>query len=395
MTYNVTAGLSLLLLLLWGCSVFDGNTRPCESERYSCPTLDPSADLAPAADLATVACTLEAPCVLSRVESRAPVGLSRNLRAQTQLVGGEVFVAADSFGSGTSQGSLLRVPQSGVAVEVSALPIATPRSVTVTSLAPVRLLLTGPGASIYTLEPSLGGAWQEQRLDAGSCLGRVSAAGQVYHSAALSGSDWWLVGSPTSDAAAGLLRVDAGRGCQVLSEPQSAGLSFFGAWGTTLAGAEPAERVVWTVGESAAAVRWTFQGPQGAPQLQRFSIGDGAVTLRAVSGGPQGAVAYVVGSRGTLVKVEATGAPQTIAVPTALQTAELLDVAVTTDEVWLIGTQGAGASGSVLARYQPQLQAWSLWQTPALLRSVSSFAPGTALVAGDQGLLQLVSADAK
>jgi hypothetical protein len=370
-----------------GCSLF--GDRPCEPGRYACP----ESDLATPTDLSAArVCTLESPCTLPTPTSSTAEGVT-NLIAITGR-DGEAWIV----GSGSGQGFLLHALPGQAVMPAATLPITTPRALTVSPTGPLTLFITSQGNALYQYVVS-SAQLTTLPLATGSCQGRINPAGTVDAVRALSPSDLWLGGAPTIDAAAGLFRVRNGV-CLVLPELASAGLAFSGVWGEVAPGPEPATRVVWTVGDSGAAVRWEFQGPDGAPVAQRLAIASGT-PLRAVSGsapcpttsgnsdGQNAATCTFMISSSALYSAR-TQAPASVELPTAVRGAELTSVFADGSSVWLVGTL---AAAGFIARYQPATAAWSY------LSGLSGGAPraawgpgdGSLWVVGDQGTVRYVA----
>lgn len=373
--------LALCAALPAGCTLF--GDRPCEPGRYSCPGSEP----APADDLGgTGACSLEAPCVLAPLLDSSPADGNAALVALSGR-GDQAWLV----GSAGNQGVLLHAQRGQPSRQVATLPVATPRAISAIDGAPQALLIAGQGSALYQYAPD-SGLLTTVPLDTGGCQGRLGPTGALSGVLALGAADFWLVGAPTSDAAAGLFRVRAGV-CQVLPELASAGLAFHGIWGTLRDLREPAQRLVWTVGDSGAAVMWSFQGPDGPPLTQRFAV-PSLATLRAVSGSVHcpvpppaaspaaGACAFMI--TGSALYSATEGTPQPVPLPAALQPAELRGLFVDGDSVWLVGT--LSATGFV-ARYQPQLAAWSYRAglRGGALRAAWGPGDGSLWLAGDQG----------
>jgi hypothetical protein len=267
------------------------------------------------------------------------------------------------------------------------LPLANPRALSATQTGQLTLLVSSQGSTLYQFDPAAG-LLTPLSLDTGSCQGRINRTGAISGVLALSASDLWLVGAPTNDAAAGLFRVHAGV-CQVLPELESAGLAFAGVWGTARSPSEPADRLVWTVGDSGAAVLWSFKGPDGITQAQRFAIDSGA-PLRAVAGSPScpggssgpGACAFLITADSLYSARDA--APVRVPLPAVLRSAELLSLFVDGTSVWLVGTQ---AAMGVVARYTLQSAAWSYrgGLSPGALRAAWGAGDGSLWVVGDKG----------
>ena len=381
--------LSFLLIAaaaLAGCTLF--GDRPCEPGRYACPDgeLDPPVDLG-----STRSCTLDNPCPLPTVSNSSPGGAAVSLVAVSGR-DGEAWIAGST---GTSQGVLLHAQPGQPTRTVTPLPIANPRALTATQTGPLTLLISSQGSTVYQYEP-LSGQLLPLSLDTGSCQGRINLTGAISGVLALSASDLWLVGAATNDAAAGLFRVRAGV-CQVLPELQSAGLSFYGVWGTARSPSEPAERQVWTVGDSGAAVLWSFQGPDGSTRAQRFAIESGA-PLRAVAGSPSCATADGTGACAFMITGSALysardAAPVPVTLPAALRAAELTSLFVDGESVWLVGTQ---AAAGFVARYKQKSAAWSysggLLPSGGKLRAAWGTGDGSLWIVGDQGTVLYVPA---
>lgn len=373
--------LALFAALPAGCTLF--GDRPCEPGRYSCPSSEPG----PADDLGgTRTCSLETPCTLAPLLDSSPAGPAADLVALSGR-GDEAWLV----GSAGNQGVLLHAQRGQPSRQLATLPVATPRAISALDGAPPTLLIAAQGSALYQYAPE-SELLTTVPLDTGGCQGRLSATGALSGVLALGAADFWLVGAPTSDAAAGLFRVRAGV-CQVLPELASAGLAFHGVWGTLRDPREPAQRLVWTVGDSGAAVMWSFQGPDGPPLTQRFAV-PSLATLRAVSGsvrcpvpppagGPgAGACAFMLTSSALYSATD--GAPQPVPLPAALQPAELRGLFVDGDSVWLVGTL---AETGFVARYQPQLGAWSYRAglRGGALRAAWGPGDGSLWVAGAQG----------
>ncbi len=367
--------LALCAALPAGCTLF--GERPCEPGRYSCPTAEPD----PTADLGGArACTLESPCPLPPLADSSPDDGAAALAALGGR-GDEAWLVGSSGG----QGVLLHAQRGQPTRQVATLPGATPRALAIVEGAPPTLLIASGGSALYRYAPQTA-MLTTVSLETGGCQGRISPTGALSGVLALAAEDLWLVGAATSDAAAGLFRVRAGV-CQVLPELASAGLAFHGVWGTLREQPEPAQRLIWTVGDSGAAVMWSFQGPDGLPLAQRFALPSPA-PLRAVGGsarcptGSPGACAFMITASALYSATD--GAPQPVALPPALQAAELLGLFVDGDSVWLVGTL---AGQGLLARYQPQTAAWSYRAglRGGALRAAWGPGDGSLWLAGDSG----------
>jgi len=373
--------LALCAAVSAGCTLF--GDRPCEPGRYSCPASEPG----PADDLGgSRACSLEAPCALGPLLDSSPADGAPELVALSGR-GDEAWLV----GSAGGQGVLLHAQRGQPSRQVATLPVATPRALTLIEGEPPTLLIASQGSALYKYAPETG-LLPPVSLDTGGCQGRLSATGALSGALALGPEDFWLVGAPTSDAAAGLFRVRAGV-CQVLPELASAGLAFHGVWGALRDLREPAQRLVWTVGDSGAAVMWSFQGPDGPPLVQRFAL-PGLAPLRAVSGSvhcpaqpPAGSAdaglcAFMI--TGSALYGATDGAPQPVPLPAVLQPAELLGLFVDGDSVWLVGSLSAAG---LVARYQPSLAAWSYRAglRGGALRAAWGPGDGSLWIAGDQG----------
>lgn len=373
--------LALCAALPAGCTLF--GERPCEPGRYSCPSSEPS----PADDLGGArACSLEAPCVLAPLLDSSPTGGVAELVALSGR-GDQAWLV----GSAGNQGVLLQAQRGQPTRQLATLPVATPRALSIIDGEPPTLLIASQGSALYKYAPE-SGLLTTLPLDTGGCQGRLSATGALGGALALGAEDFWLVGAPTGDAAAGLFRVRAGV-CQVLPELASAGLAFHGVWGALRDRREPAQRLVWTVGDSGAAVMWSFQGPDGPPLTQRFAV-PSLATLRAVSGSVRcaaqppanspsaGVCAFMI--TGSALYSATDGAPLPVPLPAVLQPAELHGLFVDGDSVWLVGTL---AEAGLVARYQPQLAAWSYRAglRSGALRAAWGPGDGSLWLAGDQG----------
>lgn len=376
-------------VLSTGCLLF--GDRPCEPGRYACPSAEPGPS-----DLGSLgACTLERPCPLPppQVQSidSASAGAAADLVSMSGL-GDDVWLVGTNP---ADQGVLLHAVRGQKVLTAAVLPTSDPRSLTAIPTAdPPLLLIASQGSAYYEYAP-LSGQVTTRPLDTGSCQGRISAAGAVSGALALAAEDLWLVGAPTSDAAAGLFRIRRGA-CQVLSEPASTGLSFSGVWGTLRSPTEPAQRLVWAVGDSGAAVAWTFQGPDGSPLAQHFRIPSGGA-VRAVSGSTRCPMTPTVGDGTGLCIFMITGealysasdhAPVQLPLPASLRQAELTGVFVDGESVWLYGAQ---AAAGFVARYRLSSAAWSylggLPPQGGALRAAWGAGDGSLWLAGDRGTI--------
>ena len=107
------------------------------------------------------------------------------------------------------------------------------------------------------------------------------------------------------------------------------------------------------------------------------------------NGQPLDACAFMISSH-ALYSAHAA-APEPVALPTALATAELTSVFVDGDSVWLVGTR---AAAGLIARYQPRTAAWSylaaLPPASGTLRAAWGPGDGSLWVVGDQGTVLYV-----
>lgn len=368
-----------------GCLFGD---RPCEPGRYECPSAEPgSFDLG-----GSRACTLEAPCALPPAQVQDIAGTPAEAATNLVALSGRADEAWLVGTSGANQGVLLHAAPGQPVRTVATLPLPSPQALAVTAADPPTLIISSQGSAFYEYAVQSGQV-TPRPLDTGGCQGRINAAGGLRGVLSLEPADLWLVGAPTSDAAAGLFRVRSGI-CQVLPEPASAGLPFNGVWGTLRSPAEPAPRLVWAVGDRGAAVVWTFQGPDGPPLAQHFAIAGGAA-VRAVSGSarcPTGAGS----GRDTCVFMITADAlyratdnvPTPVVLPAILRAAELTGLFVDGDSLWLCG---ARAAAGFVARYELRSAAWSylggLPPAGGALRAVWGAGDGSLWLAGDRGTI--------
>lgn len=371
-----------------GCLFSD---RPCEPGRYECP----SSELEPADLGGPRLCTLEAPCALPPAQVQAIAGTPAEVATNLAAISGrpgqsEAWLVGQS---GADRGVLLRATLGQPARAVATLPLPGPPALALTPAEPPTLIISSQGSALseYGVES---GQVTPLPLDTGGCQGRISPTAALRGVLALEPADLWLVGAPTSDAAAGLFRVRRGV-CQVLPEPAAAGLPFNGVWGTLRSPTEPAPRLVWAVGDRGAAVVWTFQGADGPPLAQHFAIAGGAA-VRAVSGSSRCPTAAGADGRGACVFMITADAlygatdsvPTPVALPAVLRAAELTGLFVDGDALWLCGTR---AAAGLVARLELRSAAWSylggLPPRGGALRAVWAAGDGSAWLAGDRGTI--------
>ena len=372
-----------------GCQLF--GDRPCEPGRYACPdTPSVSPDLSSAG-----ACTLENPCALPSPQPHLIESTSAGALANLMAISGR---GTDAWFVGTNQadqGVLLHASPGQLVRTEAVLPVASPQAVTATTTEPLRLLIASQGSTLHEYDPQTR-QLTPRSLDTGGCQGRLSANGALHGVFALAPEDLWLVGAPTSDSAAGLFRVRSGA-CQVLPEPASAGLLFSGVWGTVRSPVEPAQRIVWAVGDRGAVVVWTFQGPDGQPLAQNFRLDSGAA-FRGISGSSHCPTAPTPGEdTGTCVFLITSDAlyratenvPMPLALPTSINSnpVELTAVFVDGEFVWVGGAQsGTG----FIARRRLRTGEWSyagLSSSMGPPRAAWGAEDGSLWLAGERGTI--------
>ena len=389
MRFTLLLFLAASALQTAGCQLF--GDRPCEPGRYACPDAAPvSPDLRRAS-----ACTLDNPCALPSPQPHPIESTGAGALANLTAINGR---GADAWFVGTSpagQGVLLHASPGQLVRTEASLPVADPQAVTATATDPLHLLIASQGSALHEYDPQTRQV-TPRSLDTSGCQGRISANGALHGVLALASEDLWVVGTPTSDSAAGLFRVRSGA-CQVLPEPASAGLRFSGVWGAVPSPIEPAQRIVWAVGDSGAVVVWTFQGPDGQPLAQSFRLGSGTA-FRGISGSSRCPTAPTPGDEtGTCVFMVTGDAlyratdnvPMPIALPANINASpvELTGVFVDGEFVWLCGAQsGTG----FVARKRLRTGEWSyaglspLSGTP---RAAWGAGDGSLWLAGDQGTI--------
>mgnify|MGYP000190317141 CR=1 FL=1 len=389
MRFPLLLFLAASVLQTAGCQLF--GDRPCEPGRYACPDAAPvSPDLSRAG-----ACTLENPCALPSPQPHRIDSTSAGALANLTAISGR---GADAWFVGRSpagQGVLLHASPGQLVRTEAVLPVADPQAVTATATDPLRLFIASQGSALHEYDPQSRQV-TPRSLDTGGCQGRISANGALYGVFALAPEDLWLVGAPTSDSAAGLFRV-RGETCQVLPEPASAGLRFSGVWGAARSPVEPAQRIVWAVGDSGAVVVWTFQGPDGQPLAQNFRLGS-ATAFRAISGSSRCPTAPTLGDEtGTCVFMITADAlyratdtmPMPIALPVSINASpvELTGVFVDGEFAWICGAQsGTG----FVARQRLRSGEWSYAGLSPLMgtpRAAWGAGDGSLWLAGDQGTI--------
>lgn len=372
-----------------GCQLF--GDRPCEPGRYACPDTPPvSPDLSSAG-----ACTLEKPCALPSPQPHLIDSTSAGAAANLTAISGR---GTDAWFVGTNQsgqGVLLQASPGQLVRTEALLPVASPQAITATAADPLHLIIASQGSALHEYDPQSRQV-TPRSLDTGGCQGRLSANAALHGVFALAPEDLWLVGAPTSDSAAGLFRVRSGA-CQVLPEPASAGLRFSGVWGAVRSPIEPAQRIVWAVGDSGAVVVWTFQGPDGQPLAQNFRLASGA-PFQGISGSSRCPTAPTPGDdTGTCVFMITGDAlyratdnvPMPVALPTEFNSnpSELTGVFVDGEFVWICGVQsGTG----FVARHRLRTGEWSdAGLSPSLgtPRAIWGAGDGSLWLAGDRGTI--------